>query len=316
MISVPNHSLKLAKILATHAKYSGTKNTFPQILGDGYLYNHNSIFKNVRDFAVGSGCNFTTNPSFPYYSFSTLALKEILAQNEVPLMDNVFYLKNFEAIRPNKFRVRDLFDLGPVQNLILHESAHLVSFGVLKKHLSPLPAFQKSELQMVAMMLSEAFAITVENLALNYLDKTAIDEWFFQKNAYLSIRVPGLEWIADKIGIHSTAKLLMLMFLDINFFNSELSKPDQAKIFELARIEPKIRQSKRFIQNFKLIRRRSTSFNPAYRVQTTTLYTQYLGSTKSLTSLFNFNPLTLVENTPEALTAIEELVHVIECGTK
>src|SRR5215813_11824127 len=118
--------IDIAKLIALHDGQS-RMHSLPHSLGDGYLYTHNKVFANVRDFVRAKGFVFSrrhTSLWREYNVISLLCLQSILDGKVVPYCDNVSPLRAVASRSASLGLPRSVmrFLLGNLRrNYLLHE---------------------------------------------------------------------------------------------------------------------------------------------------------------------------------------------------
>ena len=206
--------IKLSQILSVQDRYASTENTLPEVVGDGYFYSTNAIFKNIRDWSIKGGFRFEKRPAFPYETFPLLALFNILESKVVPFSDNVFWLRLLEEQRPGSFTTSDLEGLGPSANFLIHESSHCVAHTILngQKHVMTRHPRSMRREEILKIMLAESFANAVEDMALSLTKRNSFEMWLWRFNSYRLIRLKGLNKLVSILGLQQASKLVITMY--------------------------------------------------------------------------------------------------------
>lgn len=224
--------MKITRIIASHQKFSKLS-TLENNLGDGYLFQHNRIFKNIRQLAISFGFNFSANTNFDYQALPLIQLESILAQKKIPYIDNVSAITMLARQLPNI----DWNDLasGLKKNYILHESCHAVARSVFTQH-----GFKKDNqlgISAFQMLLEESFANTCELLAI--VDVQDVDHGvFFEHNSYTylpEIRT-NIKKIISSIGDFKFFKFMQVTYLYSNFLRPQISENQLTKILHFLQI--------------------------------------------------------------------------------
>jgi hypothetical protein len=169
----------LNEILALHDRHAGDSE-LPGNLGDGFIYRHNALFRNVRDGVKRLGYSFTQDDFCGYRSLSLLALPKLIQARKVYYVDNVSILREIESKRPNTYVFKEIPTVQ--MNWMLHEQSHLIAESVFKTEgRSAGTAAENAELMMNVFM-SEAFASTTELMG-NLNVETEEHAFFYGQNS-------------------------------------------------------------------------------------------------------------------------------------
>ena len=211
-------------------------------LGDGYLYNHNPIFRNIREHSQRLGVTFSDRPGiFDYQTCANLAFQEILQNRTVPYLNNVQPLLRMSKLNP-RLPANRMLEIK--KNNILHESAHLVSHATLGGKLPKRPSKNARDLFILKSLLSEAYACACETVGQTFA-LNDLHTWMYRQNTnvygcdrpdYQSL----LSLLNQKFGLRFCFKLSVLSFLCWNFFYLSFKKDDLEKVLPVLGVKRKI----------------------------------------------------------------------------
>src|SRR5262249_41019790 len=121
-------SLTLRAVLDAHARCRHST-SLGRVLGDGYLYTKNHVFRAVRDAVIERGFSFTPDDFCDYRGFRLGALPAILEHRAIPFLDTHGAFERLERQLPGSFLVARI----PIAtgNYLLHEGSHCVADGIL-----------------------------------------------------------------------------------------------------------------------------------------------------------------------------------------
>jgi hypothetical protein len=204
---------RLKSILAEHKKYR-PRHTLPGNLGDGYLLEHNPVYRAVREESIGAGFRFSPKRFHDYDVLPLTQLPRILKSRTIPYRDNVRPLVEVERRAPGALDWDQIPKLRP--NHVFHESAHALARTITRRHLGRPRGERELALQL---LLEESFANAVESLANVYAESPLHNE-FLYKNSYIMEKPAIREKIRKALAAHpveTALKTLILSFLHANF---------------------------------------------------------------------------------------------------
>lgn len=288
---------KLHEILALHDQ-NQQKDTLPLSLGDSFLFNHNSVFKNIRQHSLKLGYSFTTNDFCHYNVLPYASLPKILQEKKVPYSDNVSVLRDIELRFPNRFRCEELVKVK--SNYTLHESSHCVADHYLKE-----PTFDPRDLHLIPsansqkafkLIMAESFANAIESIA-NAYNLTPEQRFFYELNSYVTHNKKvntHLLHTLELIGLKNTFQLIYISYLFSNSLNPDVSHQvflqilkhvlQEQAVFNKAKDHPA--PKKLFSHGFEL--------SLDFRLQTTGFFCAYSGLNTPLQQLLKWDTLELV----------------------
>lgn len=265
-------------------------------IGDGFLYQQNKLYRNIRNEFLKLGYSFTTEDFCHYTTMPFLSLSEILKHKKVPYFDNATPVKLIEQLHPLKFRCEEI--IKPKTNHTLHESSHCIAEEFLETtpfKVGYLSAEQNITLKMI---MAESFANTVESVC-NYWNLTAEQRLFYEMNSYVVHYTKissALKESIELIGLKNSFALVYISYLCSNCLLNEIPQSQMNKLIT-AYFEPSIAQ---LILNNKFCTR---LFNHAFelsmdfRLQTTGFYCQMAGLKADIFKLVDINLFSLLTTT-------------------
>jgi hypothetical protein len=317
--------LTLYRILSAHDSCRHLSE-LPLVLGDGYLYSNNRVFRNVRDVVKRLGYQFTDQDFCNYRTIPFMALPEILKQRRIPYQDTVSGLQLIERNRPGAVRVSDLD--AKLRNPILHESGHCIAERIL-------PAFQETkgitglQAQVARMLASESFAIIAEVVAWTSC-QSLLDRFFFNHSSYISATPWGnwhknLNFIRECAGIYGYELIFKLVYfscLHEQFLIENVGPLEFRRVLEFIVPDQKFAKSDllRLRRVFYLYysgnghaSQRPTAVR--FRKMTANFYFTYtLGLNGSLEQFLDFDFMTIFENSSSLRGRLDLMVEFTELG--
>ena len=315
-------TLSLAELLALHDAHPGD-NTLPRNLGDGYLYNHSLIFRNIRDGSLALGCHFNDTPAPLWHMHNVVALlslPHILAERTVPYIDNVTPLRAVLAARPNLVLPEVYYTgfNGFRGNTLLHETAHCLANAVMPFH-----AYDRSwDIAMVhreacTILLAESFANAVE-----FWFSTEIQgegpEIFLSMNSNARVapqRGMVLRNLENLAGFSPAFLFVLLCYLHANVhYNARRADPAWIQAVAATAYPNHPGLPTQHLDTLALICRFTFNLSSTFRRTTATIYFDYLGYEGTLAALLDFDPLAIIAANPAMAANTATLVDLAGRG--
>jgi hypothetical protein len=303
--------MRLAELLRVQRESHGPAR-LQQNLGDGFLYLKNPFFRRIRAAARVRSIRFTLSDPGDYFAFPLVALDTVLTTRKVPYRANYAALCAFERARPGYFTLADLRLNRPLPNYVLHESAHAVAFQELFGRPRDVPAALAEPAKLVHVVLGEAYAMTCEYFAACAVSGS-VHAWFFSINSYRH-RIPGKRTIAefiDRVGLELVVWLVLVAFLENNFFVERFSVRLLERAFELSPFGrvPKLSPTERA----RLARALSALMvmNPEFRADTARLFLTLHGYGRNIRRILCGEPLELIAKDARLPAQLGGLVRIL-----
>ena len=165
--------MKLCRLLEIHELHRAPL-SLDDNLGDGALYQTNSIYRHIRDASVKAGYKFSSDKNNFYDALPLSQLDQILTKKIIPYTDNVSVLRNIEKSQPRITEWPDLqFHLK--RNFIFHESCHAVARSCRPEAFPVGAAYQ-----VLQMLFEESYANACELLAVTEVDDKVAQQIFYE----------------------------------------------------------------------------------------------------------------------------------------
>lgn len=280
-------SPKIRDLLRIHDRHSPA-HSLPEVIGDGYLYANNPIFREIRKRALRSGYRFVLRPASPYFTAPLFSLPLILATKSIPFRDNVGWIRKLEKSQPGFLEARDLE--GLLANPTAHEAAHCVAHsGLNGKSLVKNNPTQQAVLKC---LLEESYANAVEQMAGLFNEDCPESQWFWTKNSHLSgSSLRGLHVSIQEFGDENAFLLGWMFYLYSNFLLTRVGVRENKRIFDFLGLS-KQSLSRSSVRNaVSSIASVTLKLNPRFRFVATRGYFRRLGFTQPLHELVRFDPL-------------------------
>lgn len=274
--------------------------TLPHSLGDGYLYQHNTVFKNIRDHFIKLKGQFTTEDFCHYHVFPYASLPQILKANKVPYSDNVTVLREIEKLHPKRFTCAELIKVK--SNYTLHESSHCVADFYLEKitsgqYLSKIN-LQPDSKKAFRFIMAESFANSVESIA-NVYNTQPEQRLFYELNSYVTHSKKinsSLQQTVDLIGPRQTFALIYISYLYSNCLLSEPSAKQFQQILEVIITDTQLRKKAGDSASLRKLFSHGFELSLDFRLQTTGFFCTYSGINTPLEKLFKIDVLEILKN--------------------
>lgn len=285
--------IDIGKLIALHDGHSCAQ-ALHHSLGDGYLYEHNQVFANVRDVVQARGFVFShrhTSLWKEYHVLSLLCLQSILDGRVVPYCDNVSPLRSVVSKSANLGFPQSVmrFLLGNLRrNYLLHESAHCIAHDVLQKIDAPGSQVDKKTL-VLDNLFAESFANATETFAASLLH-TIPEKFFFNLSSFMSY-LPDVKEAAgqlgSKCGLRGLFKIICFSYVFANLRYEEVTSEmsDLCVSFSLdgAGLDEDDRQP------LAVLFENSLKLNEKFREETAAVYFGFLGCYDEFAELYRFN---------------------------
>lgn len=307
----------LTHILKSHNLNVGTGKliVLRDCLGDPYLLAHNQIYRNIRQYVVASGFHFTNQRFADHHSFPLLALESVLREKTIPYIDNVSILK--KVVSKNKALRFDKRIPLVGSNAVMHESAHACARSIIET-LLPL-SNKKTNRQSferdwaLNLLIEESFANACD-LAVWLGISKPLDHFFLKTNSYLdgSELFRKNKWLKNHF--HFYFKLLILVFLYLNFLYDSISKKEFSRAVAFVKStcpkgskEPTSNELDMFLRTIN----KEIGLSSTFRLVTTEFYFKYLGFETAYPKLLSFDFLSKFEsneNYRETFVRLQQVV--------
>jgi hypothetical protein len=310
-VATQNASLPIAELLRVQRRFHGPGRLL-QNLGDGFLYRKNPFYRRIRAAALKRSIGFTLHDPGDYFAFPLVALDTVLRTRKVPYRANYSALVAFERSRPGFFALADLRQNRPLPNYVLHESAHAVAFHELFGRPRDVFSALSDPLQLVRVLLGEAYAMTSEYFAACAVSGS-LHDWFFSINSYRH-RTPAKKAVAEfvqSLGAPLMVWLILVGFLENNFFVERFSRSTLERALALSPVgaAPQIPPADRA----RLCRALTTLMvmNPEFRHDTARLFLTMHGYSRDIRRVLARDPLDLIAEDPDIGARLCRLVNVL-----
>lgn len=261
--------MKLQKLMEIHLHETSPK-SLEKNWGDGYLLNHNRIYKNIRELTLESRYQFDSNPSVEFLVFPFSQLETLLSSQKIPYLSNASVLQSI-LDQSNQQAVWEELTDGFRRNYLFHESSHAVarSFGI-----SYFPEAEK----LIQVLLEESFANTCELMGV--IDaEDYIHQHFYELNSYTFLFEARKYLIqaSQFLGEVALFQLLMICYFYSNALKKSLNQKELDLIFstlfssdfnELSQVQKK---------NLKALCHIPFTLDLRFRTHTTGLYLKLTG---------------------------------------
>ena len=278
-----------------------------RVLGDGYFYRRNPVFKGIRDAALRAGFTYSSADTSRCYGWPLMALDEQLRARRIPFVDNVFPVRELERRRPRHFSLEDVRSHGPSFNPLLHESAHGVAFDILVYDLGP---EQPNRLKLTKTFLAEAFALAVEKVSGLFVDDSPLDLYLHRLNTHV-FHVPRrrdpFRALHARYGLSNVLRATMACYLYASFVYRELGDRELDAILAFSKMS-----GRASVSHVEAIFASTFDVGASFRHRITSNYLRAHGYSKDLLKLVAFEPLEYVARHPALSASIERLVALVE----
>ncbi|MBC87480.1 MAG: hypothetical protein CL677_09925 [Bdellovibrionaceae bacterium] len=267
------------------------------VLGDGFLYRHNELYKNIRDVVLDLGYQFSKEGDAinqVYTDFSMLTLNRIYQQKTLPWKNNI---EPFERLLENGFCTEHdvpwevaTFS-STVKNYILHESAHCISNEWLNGG-GPLkyPGDILDKKFLMYFIGSESFANTIE-IIFTYMQTELNHLKMADLNSYVKYSKSSqcvFNYLAYRHGAKLVFRYLFYSYVLCNFYFSRIdyNPMDSELILNHLGLSDLTEYEK---QMFSDLNRQVYTLSIGFRESTSLLFLKYIGCEIEFVDDYGFN---------------------------
>ena len=295
----------LRDILVLHRRYA--KHTaLPSCLGDGYLQVNNSVCRNVRAAVVTAGYTFTSDDVGDYRVLPLAALDAFMKKKKIPYFATAPALERIERKRPRQFKLDEV--VQPIENHVLHESAHCVAHTTLRRSVfDALPLSINRRLALRGLM-GEACANATEALA--WWDAEQREHaYFLRMNSYhpQHPELTTLRALTKDVERSVVFRTMFFAFLFANFLHQRLDDTDRARISVASGLD---RYPKTIARKILLsLGDWALTLSVGFRLETTPFYLKYEhGIDEDVFRLLDFSFMNVIEKSAPLRAALENFV--------
>lgn len=279
--------MKVAALLKAHQSFQdkGLLGNF----GDGYLMEHNRVYRQIRNSASLGAYKFSLERDEAYEVFPLLQLERLLQEKTFPYSNNV---RLFESMSSQQLSLLSWEDLvgNLKRNFVFHEASHGVIRELILSHFGKAPQKKTLDAQrefVLRVLLEESFANTAELLGLIDAGDTT-HRAFYELNSYNTLfeHRTNLKKAIDELGAELLIPFLMLTYLQTNFLRKTLNEVDLKKMLTL------INKDQVSPQQIKILRSMSKlafELSEIFRYQTTAFHLKMNGIETELEDVLDFD---------------------------
>lgn len=311
--------MKLKKFLEVHQKHTSSKSLHDNV-GDGFLLEHNLLFKNIRSAAVEKNVKFTSRRFHDYDVLPLTQLPKILSENTVPYLPNVNALMEIEEALPDHF---ELDDTPPLRaNYVHHETAHCLARLMRLDHLGDIggKGIEEQRERALLILFEEAFANAAESMLSAFSDG-GMQDHFLLRNTYI-FEEPNarknMKALIKLIGIEATFKIVLFSFIFANFQKQKATSAELKRIMAIVFHEEHSKFTKLGDRDFNLIRQvfqGGFDLDPQFTIRTNEFCLQLMGVTANPKTLFSFDFLKKFETDQRYQNCLNQMAHVAATGS-
>ncbi len=279
--------MQFSELLKIHISSLAPGN-HPDILGDGFLFHKNPVYRAVKSMATKGGASFT-EATTQYLLMPFNQLDEIVRLKQIPYVPAARLMNELEAKHPGIF---GLEQMPMPESYHLHEAAHVIADACC----ASVVAETISE-KILRALLCESFANTVDALACGYADSD-LHRLFIQQNSYMK---PAAELssclarVRATRGAEFTFRLMLSSYVNANFLREPVSAEPGPLHDDILALHEMVQE-----------------LDPLFRVTTTQNYFQLQGFPGEVYDLldFGFAGLLLRSDFADAVTAMARALNV------
>jgi hypothetical protein len=285
--------MKIAKLLELH-RQNNAQQGLAKNWGDGFLLNHNRIYRNIRKSAAANGYHFSDAANANYQALPFSQLENILSKKIIPYFDNVTILDQLVKQVPGS-SWEDLSG-GLKKNYIFHESCHAVARSAALEILKiPVAPFGVESLRQrtLQILLEESFANTCELIAV--VDaQDAAHRIFYEWNSYTSLfeERSNIKQLMAEVGGEIVFRFLHLCYLHANFLVVKLDQKQFDQCITIATGRSRKVLEAKHVKGLKALAKIGFTLDLEFRTVTTRFHLQLNGFKIDQAKLLEFDFLT------------------------
>jgi hypothetical protein len=303
--------ISLARLLQTDA-LCPEEQALPDAVGDRFLYRNNALFSRIRTLFLSHGFRYSCEASRlwrDYDSMSLLMLQDMIDCGVVPYKDNAVTLRRITQANPELELPIGLLLNTLQRNFLLHESAHCISYKILKPRFCAAGPVTEKERYVLVSITCEAYGNTVERLA-SALAQSNVHRLFWNLNSYAECRADTCTLVRESMGILGIARTFTAALLAFFYLNTHEEDLPEAAMNLIVRTtlggndqnDPKCALMRALVHGLRL--------NRKFRTDTTPLYFRYFACEREYQQLssehFSIEHLSSV-GILEAISALSEV---------
>ena len=288
-------SVMLKEVIKAHKSHAHFT-PLSKNLGDGFLYRHNPLFRNVRQLFLELGYRFTTEDFCHYRTFPLITLPAILKAKRVPYFDNYSALAQIEGASPGMYDMDTV--PWPNANYLMHESCHCIADAIFE-------GLSGSKRIVLRSFLCESLANAAESFARIHA-QNEIHRIFYNLNSYQRIvkndpQAATINRAIIAVGPANTFKTLFFSFVYANFLYKRVNENDFRNVIDLLQINA----AKTLRPVFRI---GVSNLNFVFRVATSGFYFRYFhGLHRSIFALTQFDFIRVLKKTPSLLRQLTDI---------
>jgi len=288
-------SVMLEEVIKAHKSHAHFT-SLSKNLGDGFLYRHNPLFRNVRQLFLELGYRFTTEDFCQYRTFPLITLPAILKAKRVPYFDTYSGLAQIERASPGMFDMDTV--LWPNANYLMHESCHCIADAIFE-------GLSGSKRIVLRSFLCESLANAAESFARIHA-QNEIHRIFYNLNSYQRIAKNDPQAVTINraiiaVGPVNTFKTLFFSFVYANFLYKRVNENDFRNVIDLLQVNA----AKTLRPVFRI---GVSNLNFVFRVATSGFYFRYFhGLHRSIFALTEFDFIRVLKKTPSLLRQLTDI---------
>jgi hypothetical protein len=313
--------ITVKEVLEAHHAFS-SETTLPKILGDGYLYSHNPVFKGIRDATNFLGYTFVENGANDLSAIPFLGLQRILDRKEIPYQDSATELDKLERTKPGRFHMTRIDFTG--KNVIFHESCHGIAEIILPEKSERLADLDESRQKAFRMLCAEAYATSSEVLG-SLFPVTPVSQYLYGRNSYVAAlpgntkhhppRYRAARECLPTYGAAFTQRIIYLSSLMTLFLRKRGTRADLERVLGIIAPESRFAEAEmRFLLNVLQINCYALSH---FTIVTNSFYFKYyLDLQEELSTFLDFDYLSVFESDKRWINRLALLSEITELGVK
>lgn len=309
--------VSLRELLDEHSR-SSTRTELKQSLGDGYRYQHETMYRHIRDASKRFGVTYSPDDRIHKFTFGDVSLKNLLLQFEIPVRKSTRFAQDFADSASGARKVSDLLT-NPIQfDYLLHESLHCITWRLLHPkavEISPVSNSLQNERDFVLKMLFlESMSVAADYLAhaearsdIHQIFQTLSSAHFLDRKSQKNcVR------LIDLVGFEQAFKFTTLANLYGNFLVTKTKPEILRKIWTFMASEFPARRSDRAIFEFILSETLGSAMH--FRTKSANAFFNFCGVKRPVERLVDFDFVTALRKRDDLLSVLEKTAQLLQFG--
>ncbi len=294
--------MQIQELLSIHSAFRSPR-SHADILGDAYLLEHNSVYRNIKLHALEIGCHY--QEAWPEYLLLPFhQLGHIVANKIIPYVPARRLLQSVEDKRANALSIDDMHI---PESYHLHEAAHVIAEEVFAG-----VEFSTPHQKILKFIVCESFANAVDAHACALVqDETHYI--FMRQNSYMHPEKKSalvLRRLTKALGSKFAFVSTLVCYLHANFLR-ELIPPTVLQELVARYAGNGCEWTDKVEKDFEALRKMAERLDPQFRVQTTQMFLNLEGFDGDVFEILDFEFMPIFMSQPKFQKAVVQLFEIV-----